>query len=194
MLNGLNNYRVILASKSPRRQELLKIITDEFEVIPADVDESNLNLSPDNTVIELSKRKATALSLSKNSIIIGSDTVVSIDNIILGKPHNAAEAKEMLLRLSNRTHFVFTGVTVLNTSKNRMYTGYEKTSVIFDKMTNDVIDEYIKSGEPFDKAGAYGIQGAASKYIKGISGCYFNVVGLPIHLTYNLLLKALANN
>ena len=72
--------------------------------------------------------------------------------------------------------------------------GYEKTSVIFDKMTNDVIDEYIKSGEPFDKAGAYGIQGAASKYIKGISGCYFNVVGLPIHLTYNLLLKALANN
>ena len=169
---------LILASKSPRRQELLKLITEDFIIKTAQVDETlPENISPAEAVLYLSKIKAQPFSNSE-SIVIGADTVVSIDSKILGKPKDEDEAKAMLKCLSNRVHSVFTGVTLIRGEKEKSF--FVETKVKFYELSDETIENYIKTGEPFDKAGAYSHQGRGSLLVEGIEGDYFNVVGLPV--------------
>lgn len=178
---------IILASKSPRRKELLSIITNEFEIKTADVDEAlPENIAPDKAVEYLSKIKADPFK-NNNDIIIGADTVVAIDDRILGKPRDKADAYNMLKMLSGKEHSVFTGVTVISHGKTDTFS--VETRVKFFDLTDDEINNYINTGEPFDKAGAYGIQGKGSLLVEKINGDYFNVVGLPV----SRLAKALKN-
>lgn len=174
--------KIILASKSPRRQELLKTITEDFICIPSDAEE----IIPDNIETEevstyLATLKAKDIySSNKDSVVIGCDTVVVNDNKILGKPKDAEDAFNMIKSLSGKTHKVITGCCIIYNEKE--YTFKSVTEVEFYPLTDDEINSYIGTDEPFDKAGAYGIQGKASLFVKSIKGDYFNVVGLPIAL------------
>lgn len=169
---------IILASQSPRRRELLKLITADFNAVSSDVDETlPEGISPSEAVLYLSKIKAEPFR-NDNDIIIGADTVVSIDSKILGKPSDTENARQMLKTLSGREHSVFTGVTIINGGKEESF--YAETKVKFLDLTDSDIDNYIKTGEPMDKAGAYGIQGYGSLLVEKIDGDYFNVVGLPV--------------
>lgn len=169
---------IILASQSPRRQELLKLITSDFEIKVSNVDETLPDkITPKEAVMYLSKIKAEPFA-DGDDIVIGADTVVALDGKILGKPKNEENAKEMLRFLSGRTHSVFTGVTLASDKKTKTFA--VETKVKFFELTNEEIDAYIKTKEPFDKAGAYGIQGYGSLLVEKIDGDYFNVVGLPV--------------
>ena len=172
---------IILASGSPRRRELMKLISEDFKVIPADCDETvSETLTARETAEYLSKIKGDALKskMSQNDLIISADTVVSVNDEILGKPADKADARRMITLLSGKTHSVFTGVTL--TRGEKQVTFSEKTDVTFFELTENEIEEYIGTDEPYDKAGAYGIQGKAAVLIKGINGDYFNVVGFPV--------------
>ncbi len=169
---------IILASQSPRRRELLKYITEDFEVKVSDVDETLPEGIPPKEAVEyLSYIKALPFRNEKD-IVIGADTVVAIDNQILGKPADESDAGRMLKMLSGRTHSVFTGVTVLKGEHRDTFS--VETKVTFFELRDKEIDRYIATKEPMDKAGAYGIQGYGSLLVKSINGDYFNVVGLPI--------------
>lgn len=169
---------IILASQSPRRQELLKLITNDFEIKVSNVDESlPSGISPKNAVLYLSKIKAEPFK-NDSDIIIGADTVVALDGKILGKPKNEENAREILRFLSGKAHSVFTGVTVIKGDIAKSFA--VETKVKFFDLTDEEIDEYIKTGESADKAGAYGIQGYGSLLVEKIDGDYFNVVGLPV--------------
>lgn len=179
--------RLILASASPRREELLKLICPHFEVIPSEFDESEMpdNLSPQDHVLRSAEEKALDVAgRVSGRLIIGSDTVVAIDEHILGKPTDETDAARMLRMLSGRTHQVYTGVHVIAAKDGewRARSGFECTDVEFRDLTDVMIDRYVATGEPLDKAGAYAIQGRGSVLIKGIRGCFFNVVGLPVYL------------
>lgn len=176
---------IILASQSPRRQELLKLITDDFEIKVSNVDETLPDgITPKDAVMYLSKIKARVFADSEN-IVVGADTVVSLDGKILGKPKDEENAREMLKFLSGKSHSVFTGVTLANSKKTKTFA--VETKVKFFELTDDEIDAYIKTGEPFDKAGAYGIQGCGSLLVEKIDGDYFNVVGLPVSTLFREL-------
>ncbi|QGU00051.1 Septum formation protein Maf [Candidatus Syntrophocurvum alkaliphilum] len=183
--------RIILASQSPRRKELLIKIGLEFEVIPAGINEEGLTAnSPDELVQKLAILKGRHIANKVESgIIISADTIVVLNGQILGKPFNRDSAKAMLKTLSNNIHEVQTGLCLINKDLDNELVIVEKTMVHFKSLTNEEIDFYIKTGEPMDKAGAYGIQGFASVFIKKIEGCYFNVVGLPLHRLYELLIS-----
>lgn len=169
---------IILASKSPRRKELLSLITDDFTVDSAEVDETlPCDIEPDKAVEYLSKIKAQPFRKS-GKIVIGADTVVAIDGKILGKPKNEKDAFLMLKNLSGKEHSVFTGVTIIKNDKEVTFS--VQTKVKFFELDDREIEDYISSGEPFDKAGAYGIQSKGSLFVEKIDGDYFNVVGLPI--------------
>lgn len=169
---------IILASQSPRRQELLKLITSDFEIKVSNVDETLPNkIMPKEAVMYLSKIKAEPFA-DGDDIVIGADTVVALDGKILGKPKSEENAKEMLEFLSGRTHSVFTGVTLASDKKTKTFA--VETKVKFFELTSEEIDAYIKTKEPFDKAGAYGIQSYGSLLVEKIDGDYFNVVGLPV--------------
>lgn len=169
---------LILASKSPRRRELLSLITTDFVVKSADVDEALPEDFPPQKAVEyLSKIKAEPFNNGEN-IVIGADTVVAVDGKILGKPADRQQAFEMLKSLSGKYHSVFTGVTVIKPEKSVTFS--VETKVKFFDLTDDEIDSYIATGECDDKAGAYGIQGKGSLLVEKIDGDYFNVVGLPI--------------
>ncbi len=172
--------KLILASGSPRRRELLALAGFDFEVIVSEVEERvDSSLSPEELVISLAEQKAAAVALSyPERTVIGADTVVALGDKILGKPQDEENAAEMLRALSGKIHNVFTGVCIFENSKSRCF--FEKTQVEFYPLSNEEIAEYIASGEPMDKAGAYGIQGRGCVLIKGISGDYFNVVGFPV--------------
>lgn len=177
---NLCDVRLVLASKSPRRCELLKYITDEFEIIPSNCDETVPEGLDVYEVPEfLSVRKA--LDVAKNSpdaLVIGCDTVVIIDNTILGKPHDIEEAFNMLCSLSGRTHTVVSGVCLCFKGKTMSFSS--RTDVTFYSLKEDDIIKYLDSGSPLDKAGSYGIQDRAALFVESISGDYYNVVGLPI--------------
>lgn len=178
---------IILASKSPRRKELLSIITNEFEVRSADADETlPEGISPADAVCYLSKIKAEPLNNGED-VVIGADTVVALDDMIMGKPSDDDDARRMLSMLSGREHSVFTGVTVLKGKKRSTF--YCETKVRFYPLTEKNIDDYIATGECSDKAGAYGIQGFGSLLVEKIDGDYFNVVGLPVSRLYRELIK-----
>ena len=176
---------MILASKSPRRQELLKYITDNFTVKTAEVDETlPEGMKPEEAVKYLSRIKAQPFE-NEDSIVIGADTIVVIDGKILGKPCDNRDAENMLRRLSGKTHSVFTGVTVI---KNGEYHTFStETKVTFFELSDSDIKRYIETKEPLDKAGAYGIQGYGSLLVEKIDGDYFNVVGLPVSKLNRLL-------
>ena len=171
---------IILASGSPRRRELLSYIFDDFEVIKADVDETPpKGIDAYNLPEYLSKIKCAAVAdMHKNSLVIGADTVVIAGGAVFGKPKSEQDAVDMLKTLSGKAHDVVTGCTIAFGGKYRTFS--QKTQVRFYALSDDEILRYVKTGEPMDKAGAYGIQGYGSLLIEGIDGDYFNVVGLPV--------------
>jgi septum formation protein len=174
--------RLILASKSPRRSDLLEQAGLKFSVIPSDFDESTVAMSdPDSYVIALAESKAIDISEKHPaSWVIGADTIVLIDRNILGKPGSKKEARDMLQRLSGKTHQVLTGYCICCKKKNRFFSETIKTDVRFKKLSDAEIEWYIQTEEPFDKAGAYAIQGLGTFLVKRINGSYTNVVGLPV--------------
>ncbi|MDH3799850.1 MAG: Maf family protein [Desulfobacterales bacterium] len=186
-----DRYRLILASKSPRRSELLEQAGLTFSVIPSDVDESKVAVSnPDSYVISLAESKALDISQKHPAAwVIGADTIVLIDHKILGKPASRNEAHDMLQRLSDKTHQVLTGYCICCKKKNRFFSETVKTDVRFKKLNDAEIKWYIQTGEPFDKAGAYAIQGIGTFLVKSINGSYTNVVGLPVCEVIEFLLK-----
>lgn len=185
--------RYILASKSPRRQELLSRTGLAFEVIPSDMEEIITKEIPSDIVMELAEQKAKhvydALSDKENVTVIGSDTIVVYRDEILGKPADKQEAYDMLSMLADRTHQVYTGVSLIVNKNGNMSvnTFFEKTDVTFYPVYKEDLRRYVESGDPLDKAGAYGIQGDFSIHIKEIHGDYNNVVGLPIGRLYQEL-------
>ena len=181
---------LVLASASPRRSELLRNAGISFQVEPAHVPEVPL---PQETPLAYAQRLAREKALvvfarHPNEVVLGADTVVVVDNHLLEKPANAEDAARMLRLLSGRLHQVITGVCVVAPGFER--TEAEITEVSFSPLSDEEIAGYVRTGEPMDKAGAYGIQGIASRWVKGIEGCYFNVVGLPVHRVYRLLRAA----
>jgi septum formation protein len=180
---------LILASASERRIELLKRITEDFTIIVSNFDEDKVKFTGKvhEYVMELSKEKAYAVSKSKKiskteqNIIIAFDTIVSIDNRILGKPKDRLDAFRMIKMLSGKVHNVYTGVTILDVASNITNCDYVCTKVRFSNLTDKVIDRYLNLEEYKDKAGAYAIQGYASVFVESIEGCFYSVVGLPIN-------------
>lgn len=172
---------LILASGSPRRRELLDLMGLTYTVETPDVDESFWG-RPSETVMEISRRKAAAVAARhSDSIIIAADTLVFADGA-LGKPHTPERAKEMLRSLAGNWHHVYTGITVINTRSGRILRNVDKTRVHLVPMTEQEIDAYVATGEPLDKAGAYGIQGMGGMFVDRIDGSYSNVVGLPMSM------------
>ena len=172
---------IILASQSPRRKELLTQMGLDFEIIPAkEEEEADASLPPEQYVQQLALHKAAEVAqrCAPEDIVIGADTIVVLDGQILGKPRNAAHAFQMLSSLSTRRHTVYTGLAILQGQRKML--GTEATQVRFCSLTEQEILNYISTGEPMDKAGAYGIQGRGALFIDNIQGDYFNVVGLPI--------------
>ncbi|MFG6384443.1 MAG: Maf family protein [Lachnospiraceae bacterium] len=209
-------YKLILASASPRRKELLEQIGIKFEILPAKGEEILTSNIPSQAVLELSKQKATEvaeqveksiLNLSKQKmnelveqkeqmqkgiVVLGADTIVVFKDKILGKPKDTADAINMLQMLSGNIHSVFTGVTlfILEEDNKRIVSFYEETKVSMYSMTKEEITAYVKTKEPMDKAGAYGIQGRGARYIERMEGDYYNVVGLPIGRIYQELYQS----
>ncbi len=172
---------IVLASKSPRRQALLQQIGLSFRVLPAKGEEKiDSSLPPHQLVQQLSKQKAqeVALQTDPNDLILAADTIVVLNHKLLGKPKGHKEAKQMLQLLSGRTHIVYTGICLLQ--ENRCITDVVETSVSFRTLSDDEIDAYIESGEPMDKAGAYGIQGKGALFVSQIQGDFYAVMGLPL--------------
>lgn len=175
--------RLILASASPRRADLLSQIGLMFEIYPSNIPEitSKHNTSPELVTQELALQKARSVAeRHTEGFVIGADTLVSLKNELLGKPKNMTHAQEMLTRLSGTCHEVVTGVALIDAKLNKEKTWAETTQVYFRKLCSAEIDAYIETGEATDKAGAYGIQGRGAAFVKRIEGCYFNVVGLPL--------------
>ena len=176
---------IILASKSPRRRELMELIGLPFTVRVAQVDETMEDLPPEEAVAQLSRKKAEAARQTLDEIVIGADTIVVLDGKILGKPEDATDAYRMLKFLSGRRHQVMTGVTVL--LGGRCVSITEVTEVSFRQLTDGEILSYIASGDPMDKAGSYGIQSGGALFVDKIHGDYYNVVGLPVCRLHQIL-------
>ncbi len=175
--------RLILASASPRRRELLKQAGVEFEVIPAKGEEHTEKDTPHEAVMELALLKAKEVAgviEDPKAVILGADTVVALEGRILGKPKDREDAVAMLTLLSGNTHSVFTGVALVRKEDGRILNFFEETKVTMYPMSQEEIEAYVNTGEPMDKAGAYGIQGKCAIHIEKIQGDYNNVVGLPI--------------
>jgi len=184
---------LVLASSSPRRKELLGTLGIPFEICASDVDESfPEHLAPQDVVEELAFRKAFEVYKKYRNdpyprMIIGSDTIVVLEDAILGKPKNAEEAFAMLKRLQGRTHKVYTGVALVDAHSGEKLVAHRMTAVSMKAMTPSQIKRYVATGEPLDKAGAYAIQGIGATLVEHIEGCYFNVVGLPLALLSEML-------
>ena len=191
----INNHPIIyLASKSPRRKKLLKQMNLNFKVITVDIDESRKGKEPPLRMVKrLAEEKLeSAKKIIKEGIIITADTTVVLSGEILAKPENEDDAKRMLGRLSGKTHTVYTGFALYNSRTGRTIIDFEKTLVTFRKITRQEIDDYVKTGSPMDKAGAYGIQDDfGAVFVKKINGDYYNVVGLPVSKLYSNLLKVI---
>jgi septum formation protein len=183
--------KLILASQSPRRAQLLKQVGFEFEVIPSHIDESQIRENdPVNLVNALSFAKAQSVAEHiSDGIIIGSDTIVVLGKDILGKPETEDEAKHMLRRLAGHTHQVFTGFTIYEKPDHRHFSDYEVTHVHFRDLSDWEIDRYVSTKSPMDKAGAYGIQDQSAVFADRIEGCFYNVVGFPLSKFYTAMME-----
>ncbi|MCX7903547.1 MAG: Maf family protein [Caloramator sp.] len=181
--------KIVLASSSPRRIELLKKFNINFEVIPSNFEEKVYETNPVTFAMDMAKGKAleVAKGLDKDYVVISADTIVTKDNKIFGKPKNEEDAVRMLKELSGSTHDVITAICVYDLKKEILKCEVEKTEVAFKELTEQEILDYINTKEPFDKAGAYAIQGIGCLFVKSINGCFFNVVGLPIFRLSQLL-------
>jgi len=182
--------KIILASASPRRAEILRTVGWPFEVYPVDIDEARHPAESASSYVErLAKEKAQASVVRRPGVTtIGADTIVVIDEEILEKPRDDDDARRMLRLLSGRWHEVLTGIALTNGAPSEIRVAHETTEVKFAAMSEDEIDWYVLSGEPLDKAGAYAIQGLGARFIERIRGDYFNVVGLPVRLLYDLVI------
>lgn len=204
---SLEQYHIVLASQSPRRRELLGRLNISYEVLAAKGEEQLCGGMPEDVVMNLAKQKAEEIygikracadDAGKPLLVMGADTIVVFENQILGKPCSRENAYEMLSMLSGKTHQVYTGVCIVKESEARdvaeavKHCFYEKTDVTFAGLTDEEIWDYIDSGDSFDKAGGYGIQGDFAVYVRGINGDYNNVVGLPVARLYQEL-KGLVN-
>lgn len=195
----MSQYKFVLASQSPRRRQLLAALGISFSVMPARGKENVTGERPAEVVEELSRQKAEEVALRllgedpsgrENTVVIGADTVVAIDHKILGKPADQAQAGDMIREIQGRIHQVYTGVTVIRIREGEleeMNIFHECTDVDVYPMTEEEIENYIRTPEPYDKAGAYGIQGIFGRFIRGIRGDYNNVVGLPAARLYHEL-------
>ncbi|MTT31329.1 septum formation inhibitor Maf [Terrilactibacillus sp. BCM23-1] len=186
------SQKLILASNSPRRKELLDKTGFPYKIVVSEINEKlNENFTPEENVKSLAEQKAEAVSLNyPDAVIIGADTMVCVDNVSLGKPKNEQEAKQMLKRLSGRIHTVMTGVCIKSNDITLSFV--EKTDVAFYDLTDEEINNYISTGDSFDKAGAYGIQGQGALFVKRINGDFFSVMGLPVARVYREL-KSILN-
>ena len=185
------NETIVLASASPRRQELLRQIGCGFRVVVSDAEElSGDGISPERLAVENARRKAEDVAAKEggNVPVLGADTVVAVDETILGKPKDETDAVRMLRLLSGRQHFVYTGIAFVY--RGEVYGDVVRTEVWVDELSEKEIDAYIATGEPMDKAGAYAVQGIAAKFIPRIDGSFSNVVGLPLHAVKELARKA----
>lgn len=178
---------IILASASPRRKELMALITNDYTVFTSDVDEHSITApTPAQLAEKLACAKCAVVEKDhRGEVVIGCDTVVDVDGEVYGKPKDDRDAKRMLHTLSGRSHMVHTGVCVMHGTQLRSFAA--TTKVIFAPLTDKEIDDYVATGDPRDKAGAYGIQNGAAKFVAGIEGCYFNVMGFPVSRVYELL-------
>ena len=183
--------KFILASSSPRRRELLQNAGFDFEVTPSSVEEGDplSGEPPDEYARRLARAKALDVAAASlpGALVLGADTVVTINKLVLGKPSGPLDAARMLRILSGQTHEVITAICLVRAPDQVVALEHEVTFVTFRDLTEDEIRDYVDTREPFDKAGGYAIQGLASKFVTRISGCYFNVVGLPIPLLYETL-------
>lgn len=185
--------KIVLASQSPRRKKLLNQLGLSFDVIPSTFEEIITSTIPTEVVTDLALQKAVEVAQRcEESLIIGADTIVVLDDHILGKPESTDEAEQMLSRLSSRTHKVYTGVAFVKTSNKgtieEKYSFFEETSVEFSELETEEIQAYVKTGSPMDKAGSYGIQDDwGAVFVKRIEGDYYNVVGFPLNRFYNEL-------
>lgn len=177
---------LILASQSPRRKALLGLFHRPFTIRAADIDETmDMTKPPFDEVARVSRRKAEAVGRDADDVVIAADTIVVLGNRVLGKPHSPEEAKQMLRALSGRDHQVMTGMTVLR--GETAVTVTEVTDIHFRQLSDAEIDAYVRSGEPMDKAGAYGIQGSAALFAEKMVGDYYNVMGLPVCALWKIL-------
>lgn len=183
------DQKLILASKSPRRKKLLEQLGFQFDIIATETDEFiDSNLKPEEICQNLAEQKAKEIAkkISYPAYVIGADTIVVIDGDILGKPADGKQAFDMLMKLSGNTHSVFTGISIFDTALNRNISFFAKTEVTFRILDESEIIDYIESGSPMDKAGAYGIQDDfGAVFVKKINGCYYNVVGFPLEMFYS---------
>jgi septum formation protein len=186
--DALLNTKIILASRSPRRTEILRTVGWQFEAVAADIDETR---RPDEAAVSYVKRLAlekaqTVAARFSNGVVLAADTTVVVDGEILEKPQDAKDARRMLGLLSGHWHEVITGVALLRIGEDRHLIDHETTRVRFAEMSDQEIDWYVMTGEPMDKAGAYAVQGKGALFIEEIQGDYFNVMGLPVRLVYKL--------
>jgi len=187
------DHTIILASSSPRRQELIRTLGLDPIILPSHVDESvDASMSPQEVVEELALRKALSVTdeladIRPGMVVIGSDTIVVLDGEILGKPSDSDDASRMLHRLQGRAHAVYSGIACVDVATRRHTVSHRRTTVHMQPLTEDQISRYVETGEPSDKAGSYAIQGIGATFITGIEGDYFNVVGLPLNLLSELL-------
>ncbi|HVP56686.1 MAG TPA: Maf family protein [bacterium] len=181
--------RIILASSSPRRHYLLDLVQLKHRVVEPTVrEEDHAHEDPAKHVLRLSQLKALSVAPRvRSGIILGADTIVVLEGAILGKPRNEADARRMLRELSGRWHQVYTGLALVDAATGRKVAGYERSFVKIRRLADREIDAYIATGEPMDKAGAYGIQGYGAAVVEKVRGCYFNVVGLPLVRLLRLL-------
>lgn len=179
---------IILASASPRRAELLKQIGVVFELAPSQIEERpHPDEAPADYITRIARAKVIAVARERSAgLIIGADTVVVLNGQVMGKPENETDAQKMLRQLSGKWHAVLTGVALYDVQTRHEVADYEKTLVKFAQMTDAEIEWYVRTGEPMDKAGAYGIQGLGGLFVDEVAGNYYNVVGLPIPLVYRL--------
>lgn len=187
----LAQHKVVLASASPRRRELFSLLGLNPQILPADVPEPMSDEAPEIQAMQHARNKASFIrdQGSGDQMIVAADTLVAVGYIVLGKPADEAEAKAYLEMLSGREHSVYTSVCIAY--KDTLLCDYERTYVTFAELTNKEIMAYIATGEPMDKAGAYGIQGFGAQFIKRVDGCYFNVMGFPIRKFYDMLIEML---
>ena len=186
-MKHLNKYPIILASGSPRRKQLLEQINLEFEVVPSQIYEDfSLNLSPADFVEHYAEKKAKDVADSYlDKWVIGADTIVVFESHILGKPKNEKDSFQMLKRLSGNTHQVITGVSIQNIKQDISDSFHERTNVTFNTLSDNIINYYIETYKPFDKAGSYGIQDWFSVCVNRIDGCFYNVMGFPLSRFYS---------
>ena len=186
-MKHLNKYPIILASGSPRRKQLLEQIDLEFEVVPSQIYEDfSLNLSPTDFVEYYAQEKAKDVANSyPDKWVIGADTIVVFESDTLGKPKNEKDSFQMLKRLSGNTHQVITGVSIQNIKQDISDSFHERTNVTFNTLSDNIINYYIETYKPFDKAGSYGIQDWFSVCVNRIDGCFYNVMGFPLSSFYS---------